>query len=61
MDTFSLVNFQKCAMTWSPGQAPVLKIQDYLPLIDKERFSTGVFVANWDFGTKWTVKPLVVL
>jgi hypothetical protein len=27
----------------------------------KERFSTGVFMANWDFGTKWTVKPLVVL
>ena len=27
----------------------------------KEKIATGVFVAKWDFGTKWTVKPLVVL
>ena len=27
----------------------------------KEKIATGVFVAKCDFGTKWTVKPLVVL
>ena len=27
----------------------------------KEKIATGVLMAKWDFGTKWTVKPLVVL
>ena len=27
----------------------------------KEKIATGVLMAKWDFDTKWTVKPLVVL
>ena len=30
-------------------------------IFGKEKIATGVLMAKWDFGTKWTVKPLVVL
>ena len=33
----------------------------FLGALPKEKIATGVLMAKWDFDTKWTVKPLVVL
>ena len=35
----------------------------YSPVCTKEKIATatGVLMAKWDFGTKWIVKPLLVL
>ena len=47
-------------MSPAPRDATPFWILDYYYL-DKEKIATGVLLAKWDFGTKWTVKPLVVL